>query len=94
LTLKDYIDGAVPANECTDLNSIMYVQYYCKQDDTLRKKQEALGIVCIGIFICCLFLLCLYYQQHSSRLEYKLWDVSTVTAADFTAETLISERMW
>jgi hypothetical protein len=50
----------------------------------------ALAIVCIGIFMCLLFLLVLYYLQQTSRIEYKLWDVNTVTAADFTTEAFIS----
>lgn len=72
----------------------MYMQYYCKQPDTLRKQRIALGIVCIGVFICLLFLLSLYYLQQTSRLDYKLWDINTVTVADFTAETYITQRMW
>jgi len=84
----------MPMNECTDDKAIVYVQYYCKQDDTLKKKREAVGIISIGFFICCLYLLSLYYQQQASRLEYKLWDVNTVTVADFTTETLITQRMW
>jgi len=29
-----------------------------------------------------------------SELEYKLWDVETVTAADFTVSQTISEEFW
>lgn len=90
----DYINPQAPANECNDEKALVYVQYFCKQPDTLRKKQEAVGIVCLGFFICCLYMLSLYYQKQASRLEYKMWDVNTVTAADFTTEAIISERMW
>ena len=40
------------------------------------------------------FLLTLYYLYKTSKLDYKLWDVDTVTAADFTVEAVISEKMW
>ena len=47
-------------------------------------------MVCFGIFISLTFLCVLYYLFETSKLEYKSWDVSTVTAADFTVESLIS----
>lgn len=51
-------------------------------------------IVCIGIFICLSFLCAIYYLFETSKLDYKLWDVDTVTAADFTVESTISQQMW
>jgi hypothetical protein len=38
--------------------------------------------------------LSLYYQEKTATLDYKLWDVDTVTAADFTVETFISRAQW
>jgi len=40
------------------------------------------------------FLLSIYYQQQTALLDYKLWDVDTVTAADFTVETFFTPIMW
>ncbi len=44
--------------------------------------------------MCFSFLLTLYYLYSTSKLDYKMWDVDTVTAADFTVETVISQEMW
>ena len=51
-------------------------------------------MVCLGIFISFIFLCSIYYLYETSKLEYKSWDVATVTAADFTVESNISEAMW
>ena len=36
----------------------------------------------------------IYYQEKTSLLDYKLWDVNTVTAADFTTETFFTDEFW
>jgi hypothetical protein len=41
-----------------------------------------------------LYILSVWYQQQTARLDYKVWDVDTVTAADFTVETFFTVRMW
>lgn len=71
---------------------MMYVQYFCEQSDSdlNDKRRQALIVICLGIFISLLFLLSLYFQEKTAILDYKLWDVDTVTAADFTVETFIS----
>ncbi len=75
---------------------MMYVQYLCIQDesDLNNKRRDALIVIALGIFISLLFLLSLYYQEKTAILDYKLWDVDTVTAADFTVETFISQPQW
>lgn len=44
--------------------------------------------------MCSIFLLATYYLSTTSYIDYKLWDVFTVTAADFTVEFPISKRLW
>jgi uncharacterized phage infection (PIP) family protein YhgE len=60
----------------------------------VTKRREALLIVCLGIFISLVFLIMIYYLFETSNLDYKLWDVATVTAADFTVEYIITEEIW
>lgn len=36
----------------------------------------------------------IYYLFKSSNTEYKIWDIDTVTAADFTVEYIIPEEAW
>jgi hypothetical protein len=44
--------------------------------------------------MCCIFLLTTYYLSSTAYIDYKLWDVFTVTAADFTVEFSVSKRIW
>ena len=36
----------------------------------------------------------IYYLYKTSKIDYKVWDVNTVTAADFTVEYNITEQAW
>eukprot|EP00347_Sterkiella_histriomuscorum_P002409 403368266 len=95
INFRDYVKFG-DKNDCTDDNAIFYLQYFCLEnnDGVTAKRQEALVVACLGIFISLIFLCAIYYLFETSKLEYKTWDVSTVTAADFTVESLISEKMW
>lgn len=75
---------------------MMYVQYFCQQteSDLNDKRRQALIVICLGIFISLLYLLSLHYQEKTAALDYKAWDVDTVTAADFTVETFITQAQW
>lgn len=58
------------------------------------KRREGLVVSCVGIFISFVFLCGVYYLHETAKLDYKLWDVDTVTAADFTVESPVSQIMW
>ena len=53
-----------------------------------------LFIVCLGIFVSLLFLLVHWYLKETAEIDFKLWDVETVTASDFTVEFGIPEAIW
>lgn len=40
------------------------------------------------------YILIIYYHQKTAALDFKTWDVNTVTAADFTAETFFTNELW
>ena len=45
--------------------------------------------------IACIFYRCvLYFLRTTASINYKLWDINTVTAADFTIEIDIPEIIW
>jgi hypothetical protein len=48
----------------------------------------------LGIFISLVYLLIIYYHEKTAALDFKTWDVNTVTAADFTAETFFTDELW
>jgi hypothetical protein len=43
------------------------------------------------MFAVTIFMITVYYMTKTSSLDYKLWDLKTTTAADFTIEIVISE---
>lgn len=63
------------------------MNYTCQQSDSEVKQKRKLGlfICCVFIMIAMIFWIANYYLSRTSKLFYKLWDVNTVTAADFTA---------
>jgi len=96
-------NAAAPA-ECWDSKSIIYLQYECAQpyedddnQDTYSlntKRDQALLVSCTGILISLLFLTCCYYLSKVAAIEFKQWDVDTVTASDFTVEYQIPNKVW
>jgi hypothetical protein len=46
------------------------------------------------MFISFSFLILIYYLYETSKHDYKVWDVNTVTTADFTVEYIITEETW
>ena len=41
-----------------------------------------------------LFLLTHWYLNETAVIDFKLWDVETVTASDFTVEYIITDEVW
>lgn len=53
-----------------------------------------LAIVCLGFFGIVCYSLQVFYLTHTAKLDFKLWDLATLTAADFSAEITITKDMW
>lgn len=51
-------------------------------------------MVVIGTFAITIYMVCVWYLAHTSHLDFRVWDLSTVTASDFTVEMTITEDMW
>ena len=47
-----------------------------------------------GITASLLFSYVVYYLKYSSQLDFKKWDVGTVTTADFTVQVTFTDTMW
>lgn len=58
------------------------------------KREEGLFIVCLNIFAGFVFIIMLRFISHKSKIEYKEWDMDTVTVSDFAVETKIDEDMF
>ena len=46
------------------------------------------------MIIASIYMLCIYYLQEKSDIDFKRWDVNTVTASDFTVQMEITEEQW
>lgn len=49
-----------------------------------------MGVTSIFVFIVLVFWIFNFYLTRTSSLDYKIWDVQTVTAADYTVEYIIT----
>lgn len=98
ITLADYIlaGTGVDYDSCTTENARVYLQYFCAEsnDFLVHKRQVGLGIVCLGVFATSIYMLTVFYLNRTAELDYKLWDLQTLTAADFTAEMTITDDMY
>jgi hypothetical protein len=83
-------------SSCYADDSIVYLQYKCSQSNEIlnTKRDQGLFVSCVGILISLLFLTCMYYLSKVAAIEFKQWDVGTVTAGDFTVEYQIPKKVW
>lgn len=73
----------------------MYVQYNCDFQGKLNEQQKnGLWVASTAIIVCIFYRCVLYFLRTTASINYKLWDINTVTAADFTIEIDIPEIIW
>ena len=51
-----------------------------------KKRVQGLAIICCGILVASAFFIVINYLQKVSDVDFKIWDVETVTASDFTVD--------
>lgn len=84
------------SDKCSSDESVAFFQYTCQQskDQLYWKKLEALVIVCLNILIGLIFLIMLRFWRKRTEIEFREWDMDTVTVTDFTVETKIKSLMF
>ena len=45
-------------------------------------------------FFCIIFISCLYYRLQVNKLDYKEWDLKTVTIDDYSIELAIDDALF
>jgi hypothetical protein len=45
-------------------------------------------------FFCIVFISCLYYRLQVNKLDYKEWDLKTVTIDDYSIELAIDDALF
>ena len=79
----------IPIPECTsDVASRVFVQYTCvqSQEDQSTKYQQMSFTVFINILIAFFFTITIRYLYQGGKITQLDWDMSTVTAGDYTVE--------
>jgi len=72
------------------------VQYTCEiTEEEKESKYDKLSLVSVVvIFVSFLFSQLIYFLQQTSKLDAIKFDISTITASDFTVEYEISKEMF
>ena len=47
-----------------------------------------------GVIICLLYKFFLYWLKSISEMDFKLWDLGIVTAADFSVQIELPKGLW
>jgi hypothetical protein len=73
----------------------MYIQFACDFDD-LKLSQCRIGlyVACTSVIVGWIWLLAIYYQQENTDIDFKVWDMNTATAADYTVQITITKKIW
>lgn len=83
-------------NQCLLNTARVYAQYRCLEtsENLLEKRKIGLFISCFFIFVAMFFWVINYYMSVTQDLDFKVWDVNSVTVGDFTVYWNISPDQW
>lgn len=81
---------------CLSEKSLSYLQFTCTFSDEQLKTQQKLGlyITITGVICCLLYKFSVYWLTINLDLDLKVWDISTVTVADFSVQVEIPQTLW
>lgn len=91
---KRYIHNGT--NACLTNPAKVYMQYFCVQKRGVlnNKREQGLFISCCAAFAAVFFLVVVWYQDKTNKLDFEKWDIDNLTCSDFTIEYAISQSMW
>jgi len=95
LKLRDFLHTK-GRSECVYNFAKMYIQYSCGMDSQTTKDMQHFGLKVISLFMlmAAAMNLLVYYLQQMTSIQFKKWDVATVTTSDFSVELNITKAMW
>ena len=84
------------SEKCQSGHNMIFVQYACEMTEEQKfAKYEIISKATFTVLLCsAFFFITIYYMQHTSDLDGYMFDVSTVTAADYSVELDITKAMW
>ncbi len=85
-----------PQDKVTAKQTLVFAQIGCViPDDQLQTRRLTIfGFSCLGIFGCLLFWVILYFRLSGNQIDYKKWDMETITINDFSVELKINKELW
>jgi hypothetical protein len=74
----------------------IYVQYYCQRSksEVANVREIGLGVGCFCVFAAVIYSLTIHYLMETQNCDFRAWDLSCLTAADFTLVYTIKESIW
>lgn len=93
---KIYKTGVFVPPECTYKDSSFFIQYSCTQPQSQlnSKYKEVSTIACLGVFVSLFYLVVLYFFKRNSKIQYKSWDMNTITPGDYSVEMEITHDQY
>eukprot|EP00347_Sterkiella_histriomuscorum_P016370 403353449 len=81
--------------ECYEDSAIFFAQVKCftKEEEFNHIKRIGLISVCLGLFMCFIYVFIIYFQQQVNELDFILWDLETVTINDYTVDLAINQKL-
>lgn len=82
--------------KCNVEGSYYYMKAECEMEaaDMVKNQQVGLIVVFIGMLMSLCYMMMLSFLENTSRIDFKLWDLMTCTAADYTVELRIPPAIW
>lgn len=77
---------------CIDSQSQYFIQHTCvmSQEQQDFKFRQIAFYSCIAVFVACFYFLRIRHMMEKVNLDRIEWDLSTVTAADYTVNKVIT----
>ena len=94
--IKSHLMGSDTDPSCQDQNALFFIQHTCEQDvgDQARKYYYISIITILIMLIAFAYIMIVHSQRALTKLELVKYDMSTVTASDFTVELDISREAY
>ena len=76
--------------------SLFFIQIRCYQAEEKLDSKRFLVLIssCLGIFLCLVYIIFMYVRLYMNNLDYKIWDMRTITIDDYSVELPISNQIW
>ena len=87
LNIIQYLIDDQERKNCSSDFAQVYLQYSCDFEDImLSQNMKGLIVTISGIIVCIIFRFSIYFRRTMSDIDANIWDIDTVTTADFAVQ--------